>query len=167
MIRKKMSLKKYIFKIYDGISGHSGATIHEKRANCIVETFNILFEMYKKFKFNIVNVKAGEVANAIPGSCEVIISFENDIEEFKKESNEIFNQFKQAYEEYEPNLKLAIDEIDNYELDDFDDDSTKNLINFIVAANNGMNTYSFKQNMTTSSTNIGKIFVLENVVTLI
>jgi dipeptidase D len=164
--RKDLNQKKYLFKIFDGISGHSGATIHEKRANCIVEIFNILKELLKKYKINLVTAKAGEVVNAIPGSCEVIFSTNDDINAIIKDVKEIFTIFKKAYEEFEPNLNFNISEVDDYEVVDINDKSTLDVVNFIVAANNGLNTYSFEQKMTTSSTNLGILYVLENVVTL-
>jgi len=148
--------KVYLFSISGGKGGHSGAQIHDIRSNVVIDGFVILNELLPEYKdLLILKASGGQVSNAIPNSLEIYFTFNGKIKEFSKKANIIFEQYKKAHEEFEKDLKLNIDVVDDFDLNPLDRTSTEKLTNLIVAANNGMNTYSFKQKLVTSSNNLG------------
>jgi len=165
--REKNNSKVYLLKIYGGKGGHSGAQIHDIRSNVIVDSFVMLKQISDSNNdINIIKVDAGQVVNAIPSSIEIYFSYSEDIKEVKKEMQELFKHYLKAHEEFEKNLEFNISEVDGLDLDPLTHKDSKKLINLIVTSNNGLNTYSFQQNLTTSSTNLGMIFTGYDKITL-
>jgi len=169
-IKRKASKKNkvYLFSVTGGKGGHSGAQIHDIRSNVVIDGFVILNELLPLYKdLLILKASGGQVSNAIPNSLEIYFTFTGKIKEFAKKANVIFEQYKKAHEEFEKDLKLNIDIVDNFILNPLDRPSTEKLANLIVAANNGMNTYSFKQKLVTSSNNLGVLSMDEKNASLI
>ncbi|GMO14073.1 MAG: beta-Ala-His dipeptidase [Mycoplasmoidaceae bacterium] len=149
------SPNSFIIKISNGVSGHSGAQIHEQRSNTVVDTFSILKTLSHENKFNIISVNSGTARNAIPGSCQIEFACK-DINKFKSEFKNLFDEYKNAYSEIDNNLSYVITPIKTKNKP-LDDNSSSKLISFINASKTGLNTYSFGNDITTSSTNLGLI----------
>lgn len=128
-IKSELTLKKraskgeaYKITVFGLIGGHSGEEIDKGRINA--DKFMAEFLKSLDFNFNIVEISGGFKDNAIPTRCECIITAEKGVD-FNTEAF-----LKESFTESDPDLKITVEKIEKKETD-FDDDSTKRILNLI------------------------------------
>jgi dipeptidase D len=163
--RKANKDKTYSLKVFGGTSGHSGGDIHKTISNVAIDTCSILFDLAKKYQFNIININSGMAKNSIPSSIEIIFTLKDSIEQFKNEFTLLFEEYKKPYHVFEKNLTFEL-KTTKSSSKPFDSKSSKKLLDLIVASTNGMNRYDHDLNLTIASNNLGMIKTSEKDVNL-
>jgi len=147
--------KKYLYKMFDGNGGHSGAQIHETRANCILESIFFFASLMEKFDLEIISINGGMAFNAIPTNCEIIFQTNSNIDDINKAMEPMFENFKKAFIEFEDKIKYSISLLEEFNENPIGLEESKKLINFLNSITNGMHYYSHQLNLTAASTNVG------------
>jgi dipeptidase D len=84
--KKKPDTSNLRIEVIDGIGGHSGQTIGQKRINAIKEIFNVLTFIHNEYPILLISVdKSGVAKNNIPYECAADINVNNkDITKIKE-----------------------------------------------------------------------------------
>lgn len=107
------SKKTYEISIKGLNGGHSGADIHENRANA-VKLIAELFNMLKvEFPFYLVDIKSGAKNNTIPREAFIKIATNYTDLEMSELLEYILESIKYRYKDYEDNIRLEIKELEN------------------------------------------------------
>ena len=149
-IKKEPSTGKKLlkFNLTEGLGGHSGIVIHEKRVNAVKELSeifsDILLGMTKKADLNLVSIKAGvikdektpgkvevPIRNAIPKEAEAVIAIDpKDEAKIMELVQDKFADIK-AEHKNEKNLGLYVNENTYQSAEMLNTESTENVLNLI------------------------------------
>jgi len=103
----------YIIHIKGLQGGHSGDDIHKGRGNAVKLLVRILWNAYQDYDVRIVDIKAGNLRNAIAreGYATVTLpqTYANDLEKYLHKMNEIF---KKELIITDPNVELSFEKTD-------------------------------------------------------
>jgi len=88
--------------------GHSGIEIHDGRANAARLLNRVLYELGKKFDFQLSSFNSGSKHNAIPREAFAVIALpKKDEEKFNAEIKHFADILKSEYLTKEPNISFA------------------------------------------------------------
>ena len=135
--------------------GHSGSDIHEARGNAILLLARILKMAYEDHDFDIADFHGGTRPNVIPQDAEAVIALESaEVDNVVKALNEAADIIKSEYIATDPDAHLTIKEVPSQKV--LSRQVSDGVINYLVTAPNGVNTFSKKiEGLVESSTNIG------------
>lgn len=117
--------------------GHSGVEIHKGRVNANILAGRILNHLYNKTAFEIISVDGGDKSNAITPACCVRLC-SDDADLLVSAVSNAADVLKNEMSAREPNLEIKVKNTENNELQTIGKDLTKKIINFLVAAPNGV-----------------------------
>ncbi|MGN0328308.1 MAG: aminoacyl-histidine dipeptidase [Lachnospira sp.] len=110
-------------------SGHSGTDIIFQRANGNVILGKMLFELSRKYNFNIVSVMGGEKDNSIaPFAKGEIIVEQEDAKEFQKDAKEYAKDLLNEYSSTDKDMIIDVSEEGSVEESALDHTSTTKII---------------------------------------
>ena len=93
--------------------GHSGMDIHKGRGNANKLMNRLLLSLTKDFQIEIASIDGGSLRNAIPReSVSIVIVSENNKDAFKKYISNFEAVLKLEYNTTDPNLIIAITEVE-------------------------------------------------------
>lgn len=153
---ERIKLEGNIFKItIDNLEGgHSGIEIQKNRANANKAMGELLNLINKELNFNINYFCGGTKDNAIPRSCEVIITTKSNILNLKEIVKSFENDIKETFEE--PNVKICVQNETSNNYFAVDDKSTKNIIDLLNTLPNGVKAWSKEiEGLVQTSLNLG------------
>lgn len=135
--------------------GHSGSDIHEARGNAILLLARILKMAYEDHDFDIADLHGGTRPNVIPQDAEAVIALSgSEVDGVVKALNEAADIIKSEYIATDPDAQLTIKEVPSQKV--LSRAVSEGVINYLVTAPNGVNTFSKKiEGLVESSTNIG------------
>nr|WP_296153101.1 aminoacyl-histidine dipeptidase [uncultured Peptoniphilus sp.] len=135
--------------------GHSGSDIHEARGNAILLLARILNMAYEDHDFDIADFHGGTRPNVIPQDAEAVIALSgSEVDGVVKALNEAADIIKSEYIATDPDAHLTIKEVPSQKV--LSRQVSDGVINYLVTAPNGVNTFSKKiEGLVESSTNIG------------
>lgn len=135
--------------------GHSGSDIHEARGNAILLLARILKMAYEDHDFDIADFHGGTRPNVIPQDAEAVIALSgSEVDGVVKALNEAADIIKSEYIATDPDAHLTIKEVPSQKV--LSREVSDGVINYLVTAPNGVNTFSKKiEGLVESSTNIG------------
>lgn len=156
----------YLLKIRGLQGGHSGADIHEQRANANKLLGRILKKLGTHIEFSVGHLGGGAKDNAIPREAEASLLVKKDhIEKLKDIIKEMENTFRDEYRVSDSKIQLELEKIVLSKV--MDKDSLKKVLDTLVLHPNGINTWSLDiSNLVESSLNLGVIVQKENSVLL-
>lgn len=143
--------------------GHSGMEINKERGNANKLIARVLNEIKLNTNIRLHSVHGGAKMNAIPRDSSAIIAVEdvNVAIEVAQKMGEIFHD---EIKTQDPDVKVSIKEIQCNE-EFMDQDSTIRVISGLVLVPNGIMAMSMDiEGLVLSSTNIGVVSTLDNVV---
>lgn len=156
--KQDISDKKLIKINISGLKGgHSGMDIIKERGNSNKILGRVLKGLSKEVKFNIVNLNGGSKNNAIPREAEAVITInssdENIVIDVIKNCNDIIGNELRTQDS---GLKIEASSIDDKEVKEFTDESTKKVVDLLYLYPNGINSKSVEiDGLVESSTNLG------------
>ena len=153
--------------IQDLVGGHSGGDIDKGRANAI----KLLARAIKGLEggsLKLVEISGGDKHNAIPREASAVLSVDADYQSMEKMLDEKFSVFKSEYAETEPGMNLRVEEISVSKGECLDGQTTKNLVDLILAVPNGVMAYDKKLESTVeTSTNLASVRLKDSSVRLL
>ncbi len=132
--------------------GHSGVNIHEQRGNAIKIVARLLYSLRSKIR--ISSIKGGDKTNSIPRSCTAtFVASKRNVEGLIKER---FEDVKKELSYVDPELNLSIEKVSIDKV--FDNDSSKKIVDLLMALPNGVLRMSDKvKGLVETSANLAKI----------
>lgn len=146
------------------VGGHSGNDIHLERGNAIKILGRMLMRLMKMGPFQLCTIQGGAKDNAIPRESGCTLAFQDEHARLKaqKHIEEIEKELRNEYAESDPGLKILVTPGETVE-QAFLPQLTKNLIELIVLAPNGVLTRSLQEGgFVVSSINLGVISDADN-----
>ena len=137
--------------------GHSGVDIHKGKANAIKVLARTLQELAAVSDIRVGNIKGGTVSNAIPRAAKADIFFPSlDEEKMRSVISEINDLIKNEYLSVDPDLSITMIELPNGSMNEATtSDSTKKVIDFIIALPHGVDAMSANiENLVETSNNL-------------
>lgn len=133
---------KVTIKIRDLLGGHSGNDIQLQRGNAHKIMGRILYVLGKDFDFVLESIDGGSGANVITqySTAQVIID-PAKAEEFAAKVNELGMVIYNEFFGQEPGLTIRAEVLAEEEVNAFDSDSTKKVINYVFGSPDGVRTY--------------------------
>ena len=129
------------------LGGHSGEMIGAGRANADLLMARILYTLYRKTEFRLLNVQGGNKDNAIPREAEASLLFPAavDRKKVKKQIKEIRKALKNEYAVCDPGLKVKADWVKENVTElrpAFTKNDTRKFIRFLMTVPNGVIEYT-------------------------
>ena len=146
--------------------GHSGIEIHKERGNSNKIMGRILKDLSTKIDFNMQSINGGSKNNAIPRELDTLIAINSqDLEKVKEVianwETILLNELKSQ----DAGIKLEIELVEDSSEKVFTKDCTRKVVELLYLYPNGINTRSVQiEGLVESSTNLGVVTTLENVV---
>ncbi|MDD7363735.1 MAG: aminoacyl-histidine dipeptidase [Peptoniphilus sp.] len=136
--------------------GHSGSDIHKERGNAIIALARILKEVSNDYDFDVADFFGGTRPNVIPQDAEAIIALDaKDVDGATKALTDAADVIAKEYVATDPEMHFAVEKVDARKV--LDRGVSDGIINYLVLAPNGVNTFSKKiEGLVESSTNIGR-----------
>jgi len=142
--------------------GHSGVDINTGRENSVILMAKILGKLYAKTPFNLVSIKGGNKANAIPRECECIISI-FDKRTAKEDIKLIAAEIKKQLVKDDKKFTVRVDNTTEVPHGMLCFKDTSRIISLLNLIPNGVYSMSRSmKNLVESSSNIGIITTDEN-----
>lgn len=116
--------------------GHSGAEIHQGRANAALLLGRLLRAMAAAAELRLVSASGGAKDNAIPVAAEAVVTAA-DGASARAAFTAMAEQLKKEYRVTDPALEVAVTDTDAAELP-MDGDSTRRALCFLTCAPNGV-----------------------------
>lgn len=144
--------------------GHSGAQIHQGRANANHLLGRILFELAKKVPFHIISLEGGEKDNAIPLFAETYFCVkESDIEPVRTFLKELESELEREYAGIEEQVVITISKGDCACDRMADEKSTRCMYEYLCAVPDGVIAMNgFNPQFVETSLNLGVLKLTEN-----
>ncbi|WP_440683602.1 beta-Ala-His dipeptidase [Cysteiniphilum halobium] len=145
--------------IVNGLKGgHSGLDIDKPRINAAKFMSMMLDNLDQKHSYNINEIKAGNLPNAIPREAKAIISCQvKDIAQIKEALTHYYHNWFAIYQKNEPNFALTIKEVTTAKTA-FNDELKHRLLNVLTSIHSGVLTMSpAMPNLVESSNNLSSI----------
>jgi len=138
--------------------GHSGAEIHLGRANGIKLLARILNHLKESFRFSLAAIRGGDKHNAIPREAfAIIVVYRDDARKVEHQFHSYCRSMKEEYSATDPDARFEISQCDLAEKV-FDRDSTRMLVNLLMAVPHGVITMSTKlKDLVETSTNLSSV----------
>lgn len=130
----------YRFSVKGLHGGHSGCDIHTNRVNAIKLLARVLAQTSEQQVFQLAEISAGSVRNAIPRESNAII-VAKDPQNLTAYLNTLTEQLKAELKLAEPNLSFVIEAVEN-PAKVLDSTSTKQCLHFLNVLPNGVLRYS-------------------------
>lgn len=144
--------------------GHSGADIHLENGNANIIMGRILNRLYVECPFNLVSINGGLKSNAIPRECEAIVhvmDYEQTINIIKNIEIEIKSELNDSDKNFKVKIKKSkATDVMTYK-------STSVIITAIMLALNGVLSTDDRTSLVESSSNLGVIHQIDDVVEFI
>ncbi|RIY33099.1 hypothetical protein CKF54_03360 [Psittacicella hinzii] len=154
----KENSKVYKISLTGFRGGHSGCDIHTNRESAIRYLNKLLYSIYRKVKFNFIDLYAGQARNAIPREAYATVAVTNEnhasfLDQLQKAIEKFTNSFKLA----EVNGKYSFTELEVAENHKrISCSQMPTLLNFLVLVPNGVVRYSDEfENTTETSLSAG------------
>ena len=144
---EREALTGYILKISVSglLGGHSGGMISLGRANANTILGRVLYRLYKKVKFHVVEISGGSKDNAIPRDARCEILFPEEEKEWKDTRKKIKKALIRAASEIcaeyavsDPGMEIEYNWDGVQSRSAFAKKSTKNLLGYLLTAPNGL-----------------------------
>ncbi|WP_192484252.1 MULTISPECIES: beta-Ala-His dipeptidase [Cysteiniphilum] len=145
--------------IVNGLKGgHSGLDIDKPRINAAKFMSMMLDNLDQNHSYNINEIKAGNLPNAIPREAKAIISCQvEDIAQIKEALTHYYHNWFAIYQKNEPNFALTIKEVTMAKTA-FNDDLKSRLLNVLTSIHSGVLAMSpAMPNLVESSNNVSSI----------
>ncbi|MDY3118017.1 MAG: aminoacyl-histidine dipeptidase [Peptoniphilus sp.] len=135
--------------------GHSGSDIDDERGNPIILLARILREVSFDYDFELADFSGGSKPNAIPRDAEAVIAVDaKDLDGVKEALNRSANTILKEFSATDPNGKLTLEDASADKV--LTPEVADGIINYLLLAPNGVNTFSKKiEGLVESSTNVG------------
>ena len=118
--------------------GHSGLEIHEGRANANKLMARFVREAVGEFDARLASWHGGNMRNAIPFECEVVLTLPREnVEELKEAVAEWKQTFEHEYKCIETGLQFFAEDVETPE-HEVPEDIQDNLVDAIYACHNGV-----------------------------
>lgn len=139
--RSECSGTSVTLKIRDYRGGHSGNDIQNQRGNAHKDMARILYALGKDYDIRLMHIEGGMGANVIAKDCtaEVIIE-SGKAAAFAQAFEEMGRTVGEEYFGNEPDMKIMAETGAAGTYDAMDAESTRNVIGFIYASPNGVQT---------------------------
>lgn len=159
----------FVIEIEGLKGGHSGAEIHKGRANSNKLLARLLKGLSSKIDFNISSINGGSKQNAIAREARTVICVNNKDRSLLKEQVFSFEKiFKEEFKKADPDLKVNLKTAGEKPKKDLNNETTKNVINFLYLVPNGVQSMSMDiEGLVESSLNLGIVQTKENSVEII
>ena len=160
--KSNKKIQKSIEIVINGLKGgHSGLDIDKSRVNAAKFMGSLLIFLNQNYQYNLSELEAGNLPNAIPREARAVISCEKDnLEILKLNIKNYFNEWYNVYQQYEPDFSLNINEVRATSV--FSNSVKLNLLNLLSGIHSGVLAMSsIMPNLVESSNNLSSI-KLEN-----
>ncbi|WP_440617536.1 beta-Ala-His dipeptidase [Cysteiniphilum sp. 6C5] len=150
--------------IINGLKGgHSGLDIDKPRINAAKFMSMMLDDLDQNYSYNINEIKAGNLPNAIPREAKAIISSQvEDIPQIKEALSNYYDNWYAIYQKNEPNFTLTINEVTTAKTA-FNNDLKHRLLNVLTSIHSGVLAMSpAMPNLVESSNNLSSIKLKDN-----
>lgn len=135
--RKSCTLPRLRFTLEGLHGGHSGSQINKSYANANKVMALLLDSLQKQLPLHLCSLSGGTAGNVIPGSCQAVVAVDRvEPEVMEGICREFLNQLKENYDE--PNAALSLAQLKTEEADALTEESTKRVIDFLLALPNGV-----------------------------
>ena len=152
---KKAHGSVYMVEIKGLLGGHSGTSIHEKRANACIVLGRLLKEIKKAGETDIIDITGGEKDNAIPKAAKMIISTDAPFESFAKSVNEFDKKINEEYKGIEDEIKISVTPIEDNTDNIFCIDKTDIIADILTSVPDGVIKMCDSIDMVETSLNLG------------
>lgn len=152
---KKAHGSVYMVEIKGLLGGHSGTSIHEKRANACIVLGRLLKEIKKAGETDIIDITGGEKDNAIPKAAKMIISTDVPFESFAGSVNEFDKIINEEYKGIEDEIKIAVTPIEDNTDNIFCIDKTDVIADILTSVPDGVIKMCDSIDMVETSLNLG------------
>lgn len=152
---KKAHGSVYMVEIKGLLGGHSGTSIHEKRANACIVLGRLLKEIKKAGETDIIDITGGEKDNAIPKAAKMIISTDAPFESFAKSVNEFDKKINEEYKGIEEEIKISVTPIEDSTDNVFCIDKTDIIADILTSVPDGVIKMCDSIDMVETSLNLG------------
>ncbi len=140
------------------VGGHSGLDIHKGRANAIKLLIQVLWKLNNKYELYINSIDGGASINSIPGASQAIILTKiQDVDGIFNEIKEMITDIKNNFKDIESNLKISIDQLENFkEISVFPEMTKNSLLDLLYVYPSGPISFHPKdKELVLTSTNLG------------
>ncbi|MCR4928731.1 MAG: beta-Ala-His dipeptidase [Lachnospiraceae bacterium] len=152
---KKAHGSVYMVEIKGLLGGHSGTSIHEKRANACIVLGRLLKEIKKAGETDIIDITGGEKDNAIPKAAKMIISTDVPFESFAGSVNEFDKIINEEYKGIEDEIKISVTPIEDNTDNIFCIDKTDVIADILTSVPDGVIKMCDSIDMVETSLNLG------------
>lgn len=152
---KKAHGSVYMVEIKGLLGGHSGTSIHEKRANACIVLGRLLKEIKKAGETDIIDITGGEKDNAIPKAAKMIISTDVPFESFAGSVNEFDKIINEEYKGIEDEIKISVTPIEDNTDNFFCIDKTDVIADILTSVPDGVIKMCDSIDMVETSLNLG------------
>lgn len=152
---KKAHGSVYMVEIKGLLGGHSGTSIHEKRANACIVLGRLLKEIKKAGETDIIDITGGEKDNAIPKAAKMIISTDAPFESFAESVNEFDKKINEEYKGIEDEIKISVTLIEDNTDNIFCIDKTDAIADILTSVPDGVIKMCDSIDMVETSLNLG------------
>ena len=124
--------------VVDGLKGgHSGAEIHQNRANANKVMGEFLSRVQQMMPLSITSISGGSKDNAIPRSCTVnLVALGMGLERINDVAAQLEKEIREQYDE--PDVKIYGDDVDAFGGNAIPTEQTAKIIALLCAAPNGV-----------------------------
>ncbi|MGL6098103.1 MAG: beta-Ala-His dipeptidase, partial [Fusobacteriaceae bacterium] len=156
----------YLLKVRGLQGGHSGADIHEQRANANKLLGRVLKELSKSIFYSVGHIHGGAKDNAIPRESEAALFInKDDVNKLQDTIKKMEDIFKDEYRQSDSEIRLEVEKVILSKV--MDNASFKKVLDAITLHPDGINTWSLDiANLVESSLNLGVIIQNENSILL-
>lgn len=120
------------------LGGHSGIEIHKQHANANQLMARVLFELAKKFKYQMASFAGGSKHNAIPNSAVVeIAARKEDLEAIKEFIAQKQADYVHEFTPQDENIEIVVDQIE-VPAQVYAPTTTESLLSYIYLAPHGV-----------------------------
>ena len=118
--------------------GHSGLEIHEGRANANKLMVRLVREAIEECEARLATWHGGNMRNAIPFECEVVLTLpKENVEALKENAEEWRELFNSEYRTIEENIQLFVEDVETPE-NETPEEIQDNLLDAIYGCHNGV-----------------------------
>lgn len=147
----------YIISVKGCAGGHSGMEIIKESANANKVLGRVLYSLYGKKPFSIIDIEGGKKDNAIPREASAFIAFDEAFD-FDMESHikEIEDTIKNEYKTTDCNISVTVERKNGYEGMAADESDSHIIIKMLYMLKNGISRMSSSiKNLVQTSLNLG------------
>ena len=149
--------------------GHSGMEIHKQRGNAHKLMGRLLYHLGRMFTFNLVETNGGSKDNVIAQENKAIVVVDSEkAAELVLEIKEMENAWKAEFASDEPGLVVKTEVKEAQNVNAFDLDSTKKVMQYLYIVPNGVQVFERDlENQVETSLNMGSVKTEDDTVTVV